>query len=46
MATEFGQKCEHDIIIQKKIIMWTGHLNVLYSVYMELRNVWNLLDNG
>ena len=37
MTTEFGHKCEH-IFIQKKVIMWTGHLNVLYSVYLELRN--------
>jgi len=40
VSTEFGHKCKH-IFIQKKVIIWTGHLNVLYSVYLELRNVWN-----
>jgi hypothetical protein len=34
MTTGFEQKYEHDILIKKKkMIKWTGYLNVLFTVY-------------
>jgi len=33
MTTGFEQKYGHDILIRKKVIKWTGYLNVLYTVY-------------
>jgi hypothetical protein len=37
-----GGKLKH-ILIQ--IIRWIVFLNSLYSVYLELTNIWTLLDN-